>query len=84
MSDSKIDDIEKALEELWGNFSIQSTHMQTTLTNFREQCKKHGALPHAIQFLKDTKDIPGEAIVVMKPNHLSLLVDDEGNLLEFS
>jgi hypothetical protein len=34
--------------------------------------------------LKDTADVPGEAIVVLTKDSASLLTDDEGRLLRFA
>lgn len=80
----KIEDIERDLEFLWANYSIKPEYAQTTLGNFRKLCAEHGPLPHAVEFLKATADAPENAIVVMRPLHLSLLTDESGNLLEFA
>lgn len=84
MSIGSIADIEKDLEYLWANFRCKPTYIQMTLEAFREKCRKYGAQPRAAKFLKDTASISGNAIVVLTPNKISLLTDDNGNLLEFN
>lgn len=82
--DGDLNSIEQALVAMWSSFSVEPQYAQTTLRHFRELCKKHGPMFHAKKFLEETKDVSGEAVVVMIPGKLSLLVDDNNSLLRFA
>lgn len=77
--------IEKDLQKLWDNYQVKPTYMQMKLGNFRKYIAPRDDLQdYAIKFLEEVKDTPDEAIVVITLGHLSLLTDDEGNLLQFN
>lgn len=81
---TELEQIERDLITLFERFRVKPTYMQTPLGNYRKLCEEHGASDYAVQFLKETKDLPEEAIVVMTPGRLSILVDEDGHLLQFS
>ena len=84
MDNGSLDEIERQLEYLWANYTLKPEYLQMRLKEFRENCALHGPLPHAVEFLKQTANVNENAIVVMRPFNLSLLTDEDGNLLEFS
>lgn len=59
------------------------SYMQIQLGQFRELVQD-ATNPMVIDFLDKVKAIPAQAIVVIANGELSLLVDDEGELLAFA
>lgn len=81
----QLDDFEKALDTIWGETSIKPEYVQMPLATFRKHSAEYGLNSQAVTvFLAETKDISGDAIVVMTPGNLSLLVDENNNLLSFA
>jgi hypothetical protein len=55
--------------------------MQMQLSQLRRL--RGDAKDYVVEFLRDTADLPGEAIAVLTPGKITVLVDDDGELLGF-
>jgi hypothetical protein len=76
--------IEKDLKEMWETFQCVPDHVEMPLENFRKYFADRADLrPDVVTFLSETKDVNPQVIVVLTPGTVTLLTDDEGNLLEF-
>jgi hypothetical protein len=76
---------EQDLLYLWENFRVEPTYLQMEMSQFRKFIVPRNDLQdYAIKFIAETKDVPDTAIVVITSGKLTLLVDEQGNLLEFA
>ena len=83
MSDLK--QIDQDLISLWENFRAEPKYVQMQLSGLRDMEAKRGdAQGYVKVFLEDTKDLPGECIAVLTPGSITILTDEDGNLLEFA
>lgn len=58
-------------------------YMQIRLKEYRELAKATPDIS-ASMFVEGTKEVDENAIVVLEPYRISLLVDEDGELLQFS
>ena len=67
------------------NYAVTPNYIQMQLAQFRQMVLSDAFEPdgRSRAFLEEVKDIPENAIVVITPERLSLLVDEEGHLLSF-
>jgi hypothetical protein len=84
-TNAELSQIEKDLIHLWDNFRCEPTYMQMELSQLRKlEAERGDAKDYVLEFLRDTADLPGEAIAVLTPGKITILVDDDGELLGFS
>jgi len=86
MSKAKMVQLENDLISLWEKYSCKPTYMQMSLGNYRKHIAPREDLQdYAVEFLKvcDENKIPDEAVVVITPGRLALLVNDQDRLLSF-
>jgi hypothetical protein len=75
-------DFNKMATDAWGDNSCPCGYIQAPLSNIREMAMGNSLYA---EFLEQTKDLPGEAVAVLRGDgQLQMLVDDDGDLLEFS
>lgn len=78
----QIAEFEHASDFFW-NVTPEVQRIEMPLANLREMDAARPSESCA-RFLESVKDFPADAIVVITPGNLSMLVDDEGCLLEFA
>jgi mRNA-degrading endonuclease YafQ of YafQ-DinJ toxin-antitoxin module len=82
--------LEKDLLHLWKNYRVKPKYVQMKLSLLRDQCKKvsrsknHVIKGYVKKFLRETKNVSGDAIAVLTPGKVTLLVDDDNHLLQFN
>ena len=80
-----LEDFKKDFESSQQNYEVRPSVMQMQLEQFRKMAVSDdmGRRQELASFLEEVKDVTGEAIVVITAERLSLLTDEEGNLLSF-